>query len=134
MELNITAFFRGACPRDYFASIAEIGADAGRATWQAACDDSEDWPILDSDDKREAFRRFVRSSGGWTESEIRAWSDSELNALCLQWIAGDMREGGIGPDSTPEDWAEYETRAESGQCSGSIYRGDSGAVYWYCEG
>ena len=40
MQINITRFFNEACPRDYSASAAEIGENAGADTWRAACDDS----------------------------------------------------------------------------------------------
>lgn len=128
MELGITAFFNAAAPMDYSASVAEIGANAGPDTWRAACDDSADYPILGTEDKREAFRAFVRSSGGWSDDEIAAWSDAELNALCLQWIAGDMRECDISPDWTAEEWAEYD--ADENLCH-RIFKGSDGAVYFY---
>ena len=129
MELDITTFVMQAAPMDYSASVAEIGANAGRDTWNAACEDSEDYMILDSEDKREAFRSFVRSSGGWTADEIAAWSDNELNALCIQWIAGDMREADMSSDWTDAQWAEYESDESN---RGRIYRGDDGNVYFYC--
>ena len=129
MELDITTFVMQAAPMDYSASVAEIGANAGRDTWNAACEDSEDYMILDNEDKREAFRSFVRSSGGWDANEIAAWSDNELNALCIQWIAGDMREADMSSDWTDAQWAEYESDESN---RGRIYRGDDGKVYFYC--
>jgi hypothetical protein len=132
MELEITRLFQEIAPMDYSASAAELGQSAGRITWGHAVEDAPDFMPLDDDEKRDAFRAFVRSSGGWSAEEIAAWSDVELNALCLQWIAGDMREGDISADSTPEDWAEYERRASEGQCAGRIFRADDGKVYFYC--
>jgi hypothetical protein len=108
-ELDITDFFNGAAPRDYSASRCEIGCDAGKVTWGAACEDSPDWPILDTDDKRDAFRRHVMDFGAWTPEEIGTWNDTELNALLLQKIAGDNRDTGMEPDSW--DWADYEKGA-----------------------
>lgn len=134
MELNISPFFKTAAPMDYSASQAEIGRDAGPSTWRAACDDSADNMLLDDDEKREAFRAFVQSSGGWTEEEIAAWSDIELNALCLQWIAGDMREPvgfELGPDTTAEQWADYEKQVSDGQISGRIFKGTDNEIYFY---
>lgn len=134
MELEITSFFNAAAPMDYSASIAEIGNDAGKATWQAACDDSAENMILDTDEKREAFREFVRDSGGWYWCEIRAWSDAELNALCIQWIAGDMREPcdmEMGAHSTDADWAEYQKQSEEGLVSGRLFKGTDGKIYFY---
>lgn len=135
MELNITRFFREATPMDYSASKAEIGQNAGADTWRAACDDSADYMVLDDDEKREAFREFVRSAGAWSEEEIAAWGDAELNALCIQWIAGDMREVPdveMGPGMSDADWTTYQAHAESGVCSSRIFRGTDGEIYFYC--
>lgn len=60
MELNITRFYNTARPRDYSASVAERGNNAGPATWLAACEDSPDYMILDTDDKRQAMALFKR--------------------------------------------------------------------------
>lgn len=133
MELNITQFFNSCAPMDFSASVAEIGRDAGPSTWRAAREESADSVILDTDEKREAFREFVRSAGAWSDDEIAAWSEVELNALCIQWISGDMREPvgfELGPGTTPEQWAEYEKQCEAGQCAGRIFRADDGEIYF----
>jgi hypothetical protein len=129
MELNITKFFTEACPMDYSASIAEIGNDAARSTWQAANDDSDDFPMLDSDDKREEFRRYVKTFGAWEDSEIRSWSDSELNALLIQMISGDIREANL--DTENPDWTQYEKDSESGRVSGRIFKGNDSQIYYH---
>lgn len=137
MDLDITEFFNGAAPMDYSASAAEIGLNAGPDTWRAACDDAPDYPLLDTDDKRAAFRAFVRSSGGWSDAEIAAWSDAELTALLIQWISGDMREPvgfELGPGTTAEQWAEYERQSCEGQCAGRIFRAGDGRIYFYIGG
>lgn len=126
MELNITRFFTGCTPRKYSASVAEIGASAGQITWQAAVSDSTDYMLLDTEDKREVFRAFVESSGGWTADEIAGWSDTELNALCLQWIAGDIRES-MYLENSPIDWAAYEKDENERH---SIFKGNDGEIYF----
>jgi hypothetical protein len=128
MELNITKFFNETCPRDYSASVAEIGNDAGPSTWRAACDDSEDYMLLDDNDKRDAFRAFVKSSGGWSEEEIAEWSDVELNALCLQWIAGDIRE--CLEWDVDDVWLNYRELAEEGTVPSDLFKADDGQVYF----
>lgn len=138
MQINITAFFQIAAPMDYSASVAEIGQSAGPDTWRAACDDAPDYPFLDTEEKRGAFRNFVRSSGGWSAEEIAAWSDIELGALFLQWVASDAREmftrGRRTLDAlTPEDWSAAETLQRDGSAPSNIYRGDDGAVYFCLE-
>lgn len=130
MELNITEFFNEAAPRDYSASVAEIGNNAGADTWQAAMADADDYNLLDTDDKRDAFRVYVKGFGAWDDAEIAAWCDTELQALCVQMIAGDMRECGIGPESTDADWGEYQKRAEAGRVSGRIGRNETDIFYY----
>ena len=137
MELDVTEFFNACAPMDFAASVAEIGNDAGPSTWRAACEESEAVQLLDSDEKREAFKAFVRSSGGWTDAEIAAWSDSELQALCIQWIAGDMREPvgfDLGSETTDEQWTDFEQQCQNGNCAGRIFRGSNNRIYFSLEG
>lgn len=129
-ELDITEFFNNAAPMDYSASVAEIGNDAGPSTWQAAIEDSAEYSILDNDEKRELFRKFVRGFGAWDDSEIAAWTDVELNALCLQCISGDMREAGLHADMSDDEWTEYgENENTAGRIYGGILTTD-GRVYF----
>lgn len=134
MELKITEFFNRISPMDFSASCAEIGQTAGQDTWSAACEEAGDTILLDTDEKRDAFRSFVSDSGGWADEEISAWSDSELNALCIQWIAGDMREPvgfELNAKTTDAQWEEYQTQCEDGMCAGRIFRGIDGEIYFY---
>jgi hypothetical protein len=131
MELDITQFFREAGWIDYSASRAEIGDDAGPVTWRAACEDADEWSILTSDQAREAFRHHVRGYGAWSEEEIAAWSDTELNALCMQCIAGDAREVPGMSCAEDWDWEEYERLAQEGTISSRLFEGIDGRVYYY---
>lgn len=128
MELNITRFFNNAAPMDYSASVAEIGADAGRVTWTAAMDDAADYNVLPDENARAAFREYVKGFGAWSDEEIFGWSDQELNALCMQMIAGDMRESGLDLDADNADWEAYEA---DDRLSHRIFRADSGEIYFY---
>lgn len=133
MELKITQFFRTVAPRDLSASVAEIGRDAGPSTWQASMDASAETMLLDTEEKRDAFRAFVAEAGAWSDDEINSWDDVTLNALCLQWIAGDMREPvgfELGPDTTDAQWAEYQRQSEAGQVCGRLFRADDDSIYW----
>lgn len=132
MELNITDLYNNMAPMDYSASVAEIGESAGADTWRAACDDSADYMILDTDDKREAMREHVRGFGAWSEEEINAWSDIELNALLLQMISGDIRESVLDDDRSA--WPEYYELAEQGTVSGNLFRADDGQIYYTIGG
>ncbi len=122
MEINITNFFNTAAPMDY---------SAGLETWQAALNDSADCMMLDDDEKREAFRQHVKGFGAWSDEKIAAWSDVELNALFIQFVAGDMRGADLTPTSDDADWIDYQARAEAGQCSGNIFRSADNLIYYY---
>lgn len=124
-EIDITTFFETECARDFSASVAEIGANAGTDTWRAAIEATEDYTFI-NDDNRDEWREFVRSSGGWTTDEINAMSDTELNALFIQWVAGDMREGGL--DCESPDWEAYEADENRGT---RIFRGSNNRIYFY---
>jgi hypothetical protein len=130
MEINITKFFNEAAPMDYSASAAEIGQDAAADTWRAACDDAPDYNMLDTDEKRDAFRAFVRDSGGWSAVEIQTWSDMKLNALFMQCIAGDMREARLHANMTGHEWEAYTKRVRNGDVWGNIFRADDGEIYF----
>lgn len=119
-------------PWDCANSVANLGRDAGELTWRASQQAAPS--LVLSEGQKEAFRDFVRSSGGWDDEEIALRTDAELTALCVQWIAGDVREG-FG-DDLPEDprewdWADYNERAERGSVSSNLYLHD-GKLFWSC--
>ena len=111
-------------------SRAEGGENAGRNTWNASKAQAKETPLLNTEDKLEAMRDFARSSGGWTREEIAAWNAEEVNALFLQWVAGDVREAGA--DSLDEiDWEEYEEKAMEGRIPSNLSKGDDGQISFY---
>lgn len=134
MELDISKFFFN-CeePEQYSASVMEMGDCAGRMTWENACREARVAPILHTEEEYDAVRRYIKAFGAWSETEIANWSPEELNALVIQFIAGNMRETGLGPDSTDDDWAEYEAGASKGRFASNIFRGDDGQVYFDLE-
>lgn len=134
MEIEITSLFTDESPFvpfDLSNNRATLGDDAGRLTWSASKECAEEVHLLDTGEKREAFREFVRDSGGWTREEIAAWSDLDLNALFLQWVAGDVREAFHDAEFSEWDWADYQERAESGSIAGRIWKGEDGRVFFY---
>lgn len=129
MEIDITEFFNNAAPCDYSASQMELGKDAGKITWAHALEAAPDYNHLDTGEKLAAYRDDLREYGAWEDAEIDSWSAVELNALFLQEIASNMREGKL--DEGEPDWDAYTARSEAGQCSGRIYRGDDGKIWFY---
>lgn len=132
MEIDITNFFNNECPKDFSASASEIGNNAGAYTWRAAMDTAEDYDFLDNDDKREEFRRHVKEYGAWTEEEIARWTNTELNVLLIQMIAGDMREGDLEAGANADDWRDYHARCALGNCNSNIFK--TGDVIYYSFG
>ena len=137
MHINITSLLEMDC-FDLSHSAAEGGQDAGRDTWNASKAKAAELspPLLDTEEKLEAMRDFAKSSGGWTREEIGEWSADEINALFLQWIAGDARQcpavEGERADSLDEiDWTEYEEQAQAGQIPSNLSKGDDGKIWFY---
>lgn len=128
MELDITDFFENSTASDYAASAAELGPDAGRITWRNAAKDSPRFMLLDTDDKADAAREFFAGFGAWDHGELAAMPCEELNALLLQFIAGDIREF---MELTDGDWKEYERLCSEGTCQGRMYEGTDGRAYYY---
>lgn len=129
MEIDITAFFKAEDPFNYSASIAEMGQDAGPRTWRNAVEAANTWNMLDTEEKREEFRAHIKGFGAWSEAEIAAWTDQELNALFIQLVSGDMREANL--DVEEPDWDEYQKLCERGVVPSNIFKGVDGLIYYY---
>mgnify|MGYP000848908751 FL=1 len=122
MQIDITSLAQTDAFQ-YSASAAEMGQNAGQITWRNNLNDAP--ALLDTEEKKEAFRDFVREFGAWEEEEITAWDYQEMNALFHQFVMGDIREAGA--DALEDiDWSEYRERAEAGQCSSRLWRDESG--------
>ena len=123
MEINITSLLEA----DQFAlshSRMEGGENAGQNTWRASLEAAEETPLLDTEEKLQAMRDFALSSGGWDDEEVAAWTSQEVNALFLQWIAGDCRE--CGADRLGDlDWGTVE--------AGNLFKGIDGQIYFSIE-
>lgn len=132
MEINISSFFREAAHRDYSASVAELGPDAGKVTWNHAMEDSApgETLMLDTSAKVDALREHMRGFGAWDDDEIDNWTVQECNAMFLQAVSGDIRET---PDMEPGnwDWELYEQMANEGTVGGRMFLGDDQEIYYY---
>jgi hypothetical protein len=131
-EVNVTRLIADLYPAELSASIAERGANAGPETWANAKAAATETAVLDPAD-RAAVRDFFKGFGAWDDAEIAAWSPAELDALVLQYAAGDLRElqslcpgdglGGI-------DWAHAERLSSKGRVNGCLYpSGDDLMIY-----
>lgn len=133
MHIDITEFFKAEDPGVYSGNAIEYGVNAGAITWANSMAGAKTYKHLDDDEKREAWRRWVEGSGGWTWEEIQAWTNDELEALFIQWVSGDMRECGLEGCFEDLDWEEYERRAQAGNCPSTIWKDDEGRVFFSLE-
>lgn len=133
-ELDISALIGSDdfVPFDLSNNRATLGDNAGPLTRNASLEAARSIapPILDTDEKRKAFRDFVRAAGAWDDKEIAAWDDIELNALCLQWIAGDIREAFGDVEPAGWDWEQYQKDSEAGRVSSRLFKSDDGKIYF----
>lgn len=128
MEINITGFFYTGQAHLYSASKVELGEDAGKITWVNALGYANEYRMLDTEDQLEAFRQFVKETGGWTQEEMSNWTNHELNALFVQFVAGDIREAGL--DKPYPDWEQYEIDAMEGRVSSRFFMSDNNQVFY----
>lgn len=98
-------------------SAAELGENAGRITWQNCLDLSSDIVLVTEENAAE-LRDYFAGYGAWDREEIAAWTLQELNALCIQEAASNIREF---EDYCESDWQLYYSKAESGSISGQLY-------------
>ena len=130
MQINITRFFNEANAFEFSRSEAEAGKNAGPDSWRNAMQEAERAPLLTTPEELEALRLYVKDFGAWSPEEIAAWSPVEVNALFVQLVSGDIREAGLDSDPDAEDWEEYESRSQGGQCSGNIWKNDAGEIFY----
>lgn len=109
-------------------SQAELGCNAGTITWQnclSMAADGDMQPI--TEDNAEEIRDYFDDYGAWDREEIDSWTITELNALCIQEAASNIREF---EDHCEADWQQYQSSAESGRISGQLYHdAETGKVF-----
>jgi hypothetical protein len=127
MELDVTHMVNDADNMPMLSgSRAELGQDAGAITWNNSKAYAAENLLLTDDTARQQARDFFKGFGAWSEEEIAAWTDLDLEALVCQFIAGDIREM-----EGYETETEYREASEQGQVSGHLYTGDNGRWYFY---
>lgn len=107
-------------------SVAELGENAGKVTWQNSLKYAEEHALLKTPEQIQQARDYFKEFGAWSSEEIAAWSAHEVNALLVQFIAGDIREF-----ESFDSYEEYQAASESGSVSGNLFRGDDGHFYFY---
>lgn len=118
-------------------SVSTHGPNAGPRTWAASMEEATRTVLLDTPEKLDALRDYMRGLGAWDDDEIDAWDAQHCNAMFLQSISLDMREMGMDDVEWSDEeearaaWAEIEKRQEAGEIPSNIFRGDDGRFYFY---
>lgn len=76
-------------------SIANLGENAGKLTWENAlkiAQDAEQWLMSDAAEAVEGMREWAGETGAWDREEIAAWPDVDCLALFVQNVASDLRD------------------------------------------
>jgi hypothetical protein len=135
MEIDVTPYVNydgkhGLCS----GSVAELGDNASRLTWESALKVADDFQVLKSKEQLQAARDHFHTYGAWDWEEINAWSPQELNALVVQEVQAEVRrlEEHEGLDLqdleslTEEVWAEANKNE-----GGRLGPGSDGKWYYY---
>lgn len=126
MDINIS-ILAGTDAFPYAHSQAEGGPDAGNNSWKNAM--SGPRPLLQTPEEFAEARDWFADFGAWSRSAINGWSRREVQALLLQFIAGDIREAGARK-LEDIDWPEYEANGRAGLNTGRLFRGDNGQFFF----
>lgn len=78
-------------PKRFCASMAELGPRAAYLTWEAAQAEAVKRPALDTPDRLDAMRAYLRGFGVWPDAEINAWAPEVLEAFLIQEVAHALR-------------------------------------------
>ena len=129
LEFNVSSILSGELS-DLSGSRAEHGDNAAQFTWGNANREAANSPVLRADQIDDA-KAWAAEFGAWDSDEIAAWSDDEVNALVIQYVAGDLRTAqdlcpGDGPGDI--DWQAYEALCEAGTVSANIFA--NGTEVW----
>jgi hypothetical protein len=127
MELNVTHMVEDAdVMPELSGSAAELGNNAAQITWANSKAYGKDYPLLTTDDQRDAAREHFAEYGAWSREEIAAWSEEHLQGIVCQDVAAAIREM-----EHTDTYEEYAAGCERGTYSGRLYRGDDGLWYFY---
>jgi len=133
MEINVSCLIDDVDPRELSTSVAESGPNAGPDSWAAAKAAATAAPLL-TDAQRAEARAFFKGFGAWEDDEIAAWTAEEVDALVLQYCAGDLRalqDLAPGDGVASIDWAEAEALSDAGTCAGYLYATEAGELFAY---
>ena len=140
MELNVTqivtAHLDGNPPAHLCSgSMAELGNDAGRVTWENSGDLADRLPgFLETETELQEVRDHIKEYGAWDGEEIAAFTPRDLRAFIVQEVMAEIRHL-ESSDIDLEDFTEEEFQEATENEGGRLYKGDvpesSGFGDWF---
>jgi len=125
MELIVTCMFEDIdLMPTLCGSCAELGPDAGRITWENSKAYSKRHPLLLSRAEIELAREYFSDYGAWTDEQLAALSDEDIQALATQEVAAQIRDF-----EEAGNWEAYHQQIEAGRIQGGLFR-FGGQVYF----
>jgi hypothetical protein len=128
IKADVSVMFAAREPWDCSNSIANLGDQAGRLTWECALEvaaDAGKWLLSDRADALAGIVEWAHDTGAWDEEETAKWSDEDCLALFVQNVASDLREWLDSDNQELESSVHtYETTdwdKESGSPTGHYY-------------
>ena len=95
ISANVSEMFSTIEPWDVSNSVANLGPNAARLTWEnAVCvaKTHRTWLTTSLGDASDCMRDWAESTGAWSDDEIAAASDIECLALFVQNVASELRD------------------------------------------
>lgn len=81
-------------PWDCSNSVANLGPNAGKLTWESAVEVAQNhaaWLVSPLADACTGMQEWARSCGAWDSADIESWTEVECLALFVQNIAAELR-------------------------------------------
>ena len=125
MEINVTRIMNETELTDFSDSIFNSGLDnIGQITWRNACAEMKSDPLVTTAEQLSDLADWIADFGAWSDEEIQGMSDAELNALLLQFVAG---EGQRYQEAEENDDLDSYLENEGG----NLWRDDNGQWWFY---
>lgn len=92
LEFDVTPLFANKLDAYMLSnSVANLGDNAGRITWDNALEAATEYPLV-TDENRDEVIGWLKGWGAWEEGHLMQWNNQSLSALVWQFAAADYRE------------------------------------------
>ena len=127
MEILITPFVKNYLltgnATDFSCSQNDRGDYAGKGSYAHAVETTKEFSVVNAE-TRPTLEKFFGEFGAWDREEIQAWSDAELNGVCLQLIASDYKEWVYAQENDGEDSGRFYDASQTVDGEYYFYFGD----------